>query len=695
MSTDECAEEDEFVQRLRTWALQLPKLTPIAEYGPLRLSIPADVSAQIARVAVCGESPRLGTWVPVIAPSMVCCEYGRWVLANDIRDVEVGSPFLFVIIRASGGACWEIGENMRKWPPEGQILECTWAVLAAEEPKCIPRSIPGWTEAGPSEVPSRSSREKTTRRLPRPDTLREPEDGLEIIGHWGTADTLGNVAEALVGPRTICNMFNMSFALVQKLAARIAEYGFDAVQLSPAQRSKEGKEWWSRYQPMDYGEIHGLGNEKDLADAIAACKDAGLQVIGDCAFEHMLPVANAQEWREAQSDPELLEQLKDRLTKTFGPKLSREDFHFPWFELIGKEWDGDMRLEGWGCGEWSKLSPTPAVIQEHTGYIEKLVECGIDGLRFDSAKHMRSDVVGQYLSIARDKCPPDSFLYLGMLTVQHDVQMEYMFAHDGRVGEVAPKLPCPSTDFILGAWLHRFLEYREGKYVWPEEPPVQEREGGIEGRRGAAASGGDEPTFTVPLLARNSVRFARSHETVHAGQVFYGLGGWSREGASIGSAMLCAVHDGIVLLLESDMSGDMGGAPIVRDAVQYRKDIWTLLQDNGGVTNAWTDFRIRRIKSGSPPWIIIIAVRLLPREETSKVLGFMVMNPILFDKSEPVTIDRSDAVRSSTSCTFESINKKDADMITVYPDGSFSEPCQESLLLPLHSPRSEGPLAEQ
>lgn len=35
--------------------------------------------------------------------------------------------------------------------------------------------------------------------------------------------------------------------------------------------------------------------------------------------------------------------------------IARDDFQWPWYPLEGDDWDGEQRMEGWGCGEWSEL----------------------------------------------------------------------------------------------------------------------------------------------------------------------------------------------------------------------------------------------------------------------------------------------------------------------------------------------------
>ena len=53
------------------------------------------------------------------------------------------------------------------------------------------------------------------------------------------------------------------------------------------QKMMAGDQWWARYQPVRYEEIHGLGSEQDLRNCCKACEKAGLLVFGDLVFNHM------------------------------------------------------------------------------------------------------------------------------------------------------------------------------------------------------------------------------------------------------------------------------------------------------------------------------------------------------------------------------------------------------------------------
>jgi len=113
--------------------------------------------------------------------------------------------------------------------------------------------------------------------------------------------------------------------------------------------------------------------------------------------------------------------------------------------------------------------------------------------------------------------------------------------------------------------------------------------------------------YEVPLLARNSVRFLRNHDTVGNEENICGLGGISLASASIAQAWLLAAHDGVPLVLAEDVLGSQ----LIRQAARYRRDLRTkfsTLPDEA--LGVWTDVRVRGARRARPPGLICVSVRL-------------------------------------------------------------------------------------
>eukprot|EP00928_Gymnodinium_smaydae_P018184 TRINITY_DN16925_c0_g1_i2.p1 TRINITY_DN16925_c0_g1~~TRINITY_DN16925_c0_g1_i2.p1 ORF type:complete len:826 (+),score=182.00 TRINITY_DN16925_c0_g1_i2:66-2543(+) len=586
----------------------------------LRVKLPQSVAASLGasgRVVACGAAAELGAWNPsagaplhrdASAGAGVCC---RWEMGGngEAPAVPPGTLFKYVVLPGSGAAAkWEENRKNREWP------------------SC---------DGGPEHLFD----------CPTP---RQAAGGDELVIDWGSEDTPGAGAEGGFaagagsgGPSAIFHAFNWRFEEVARRAQEIAEMGFDAVQLSPAQRSIPGDQWWTRYQPVKYEEINGLGDENQLRQACEACARVGLQVFGDLVFNHMQVVASCDEWRRAQHDQGYLDALKGRLEHALGPTFNRDDFQWPWFALEGKEWDGPRRMEGWGCGEWSELrGGSPKVVAVHTDHMRKLRACGVSGFRFDAAKHMRPEHIATYCATAQTlpgagggaakSSATPCFVFGEVLSVDPAMQKEYLDARPPNGSAPLPSGQCPTTDFLLAVWLRTFLEGGESKVDVNPEQWVRHLLAVEQGDRGSQPPPRlHSSRLKVPVLARNSVRFARNHDTVCNDVPFYGLGGWNGPAAELAGTWLLAAHDGAVLLL----SDDVKKSHLLRQALRYRRGLRERLgaaSRVGDSARGSTDVRATRAAGGGPPMLVVIACRR-PGEaggqSRGSCVGFCALNP--------------------------------------------------------------------
>lgn len=533
------------------------------------LKVPCELKGQMV---ICGEGEALGGWNPYMAPTLkhvgTSGDREVWALPGLLADLTPGMAFKFVCLGHNGIPRWEENRPNRFWT-------CEEASYLFD--------------------------------LPSPRKGKEDHDELEVV--WG--DNWLIDIDPLVFPGAIFHAFNWKFADVQRKANTIAALGFDAVQLSPAQRSVEGDQWCARYQPTKYEKIHGLGSEQDLRNCCKACEKAGLLVFGDLVFNHM-------------QDDGLMEILQRRLSQKLGPTFNRDDFQWPWYPLEGDDWDGEQRMEGWGCGEWSELKGgAPKVVSVHNAHVAKLKSCGVSGFRFDAAKHMRPEHIANYVDKA------DVYAYGEVLSIDPSMQREYTEGVSLTTGE-----QFPTTDFLLGVWLRKFIEVgphavdfehhewvkhlRELEMKRPSELP--ERVGTVEDGR-----------MSTPLLARNSIRFARNHDTVCNDVPFYGLTGWSQASAQVAAAWLLATHDGSVLLLADDVKKSR----MIKEALAYRKALRSFIESLTVEQRQTirTEVRVKEAEDGGRPLSICVAVRVdagCPEGAEingGALLGFCVLNP--------------------------------------------------------------------
>ncbi len=208
---------------------------------------------------------------------------------------------------------------------------------------------------------------------------------------------------ALAGeqPIAIFHAHDEPYQQVEGYVCDLAEQGYSHIQIAPAQESNPGPlpsplEWAARYQPVDYRIIEGKGDETQLRQLISKAHSCNIKVIADVVFNHM---ANMDKFRDLNF-----------------PEFSPDDFH----RQCGITYDNQTTFDERNCwlnGDLPDLNQSgrPNVRQAHKEHISLLVRLGVDGFRFDAAKHMDPDIVREYIDFINDITQGNSWNYLEVI----------------------------------------------------------------------------------------------------------------------------------------------------------------------------------------------------------------------------------------------------------------------------------------
>ncbi|MFN6515203.1 MAG: alpha-amylase family glycosyl hydrolase [Nostoc sp. CreGUA01] len=194
-------------------------------------------------------------------------------------------------------------------------------------------------------------------------------------------------------PVAIFHAFNQQYSDVQKYVCTLAEQGYSHVQISPAQKSKDGSAWYLRYQPVDYSVIEGLGSETDLKNLASVAHNCNVKVIADVVFNHM-----------ADFNRDL----------THFPNLSPQDFNTPACDINYHDGNRDTETRCW-LGSLPDLKFTDNVKTIQKNHLTKLLNLGVDGFRFDAAKHMPPEVVQEYINYINEQSAGKDWNYLEVI----------------------------------------------------------------------------------------------------------------------------------------------------------------------------------------------------------------------------------------------------------------------------------------
>lgn len=194
---------------------------------------------------------------------------------------------------------------------------------------------------------------------------------------------LTSPAQALNPRDTSVQMFRWRWADVAKECTNwLGPQGYGGVQISPPTAANSAGAWWSVYQPVDYTNFTSrMGNATEFQSMINTCHAAGVRVYADIVVNHLAAgsgtATNGATWNAG--------------TLSY-PRFSASDFH-PACDIQSGDYGSpgnrtsvtNCRLVG-----LPDLNTGSAYVQtEIKNYLNALTAKGIDGFRFDAAKHIQ------------------------------------------------------------------------------------------------------------------------------------------------------------------------------------------------------------------------------------------------------------------------------------------------------------------
>ena len=160
----------------------------------------------------------------------------------------------------------------------------------------------------------------------------------------------------------ILHSFDWSLNDIKAEIPNIAKAGFTAVQTSPVSKGGgAGAVWYDVYRPQDYTIGNGIGSESELKDLCTTAHQYGVKVIVDV-------VANHTDYPNCTG---------------YMNETSR--YHTP-FDV--SNWNDRYQVTHGKIGMWDNKTEDSGVQNYIHQFIEALKNCGVDGIRWDAAKHI-------------------------------------------------------------------------------------------------------------------------------------------------------------------------------------------------------------------------------------------------------------------------------------------------------------------
>lgn len=164
---------------------------------------------------------------------------------------------------------------------------------------------------------------------------------------------------------TILHCFDWSFNQIKEELPNIAAAGFTSVQTSPSQgNAASNAEWYFAYQPRDFVFADGgLGTKQDLINLCAEAEKYGIKVIVDVVANHLNGSMSyvASRWHN------------DEYWHSHGSNIS---YNNRWQITHGDIGMRDINSEH------------ATVYNAVRYYVDELKSYGVDGIRWDAAKHI-------------------------------------------------------------------------------------------------------------------------------------------------------------------------------------------------------------------------------------------------------------------------------------------------------------------
>ena len=192
--------------------------------------------------------------------------------------------------------------------------------------------------------------------------------------------------------KMILHCFNWSMSNITSRLSEIKKAGYSVIQLSPMQPQKDPYsgnwkgQWWKLYQPLGFNVAtsgqNTLGTKQELKTMCEKAEEQGIKVIVDIVSNHL---AGGNETTLNGSVRNFEQEIYDQ-------------------ELIHKLGkyadDGDSQsiVQG-NIGGFPDLKTESSVVQNRVlSLLKEYLDCGIDGFRFDAAKHIETPSDGEYAS---------------------------------------------------------------------------------------------------------------------------------------------------------------------------------------------------------------------------------------------------------------------------------------------------------
>ena len=207
---------------------------------------------------------------------------------------------------------------------------------------------------------------------------------LVAVAHGRNTLSSGNVG-------AIVQLFEWSWSdVADECENFLSSKGYKGVQISPPMEHIQGSQWWTRYQPVSYELVSRSGSEAQFVDMVRRCNSANVTIIADSVINHMAagsgvgtagtPYGNRGYSVYSQND---FHHYEGDTSRNCEVDDYTDKYNVQYCDLVG--------LPDLATGD-------SYVQSQLSGYINKMADYGVSGIRIDAAKHQDAGELGGVLA---------------------------------------------------------------------------------------------------------------------------------------------------------------------------------------------------------------------------------------------------------------------------------------------------------
>ncbi len=186
--------------------------------------------------------------------------------------------------------------------------------------------------------------------------------------------------------------FNWTYAEVQANLENIRNAGFKNVLLMPVQQPKSGgSAWWAFYQPLSFsiGDASPLGTKEELEALCDEAERYGICILVDVVVNHM--ATTDDEGKEPDGTPMVCPAVLDYEPRIYLNRNEDTDGTGLTFHHNRTAKGSGADTQYYAYGNLPDLDTSNPYVQERVlALLKECIDAGVDGFRFDAAKHIET-----------------------------------------------------------------------------------------------------------------------------------------------------------------------------------------------------------------------------------------------------------------------------------------------------------------